>query len=109
MKSRRLACMALSILVSTTFALIAQAAPSIQQIMSEGEKPAHGRIGAAAVIFASGLEDPVSILFSDGQSGTVQATDLTIDLDRGIVGFRIPAGAATGPVQLSANGVNADP
>jgi hypothetical protein len=51
----------------------------------------------------------VSVIFSDGREPTVQATDVLVDKVRGMVMTRVPAGAATGNMKISAGGLDSAP
>jgi hypothetical protein len=85
----------------------ALAAPVIS--FFEGGSPAHAQAAATVLVFAEGLEAPVTASFSDGVGPNVAAADVEADLDRGLVLVRVPAGAVTGNMKISANGVDSLP
>src|SRR5947209_13987875 len=68
--------------------------------------PARAGPGEPILIYASGLIAPVRVFFSDGVNPTVEATPALSDLTRGVVLVKIPAGAATGNMKISAAGVD---
>ncbi len=82
-------------------------APEITDVMAS--TPPHGQAGATVLLFATGLVSPVEVRFSDGTNPTVVASPVDLDLARGMAAVRVPAGAVTGSLQLTANGVGSDP
>jgi hypothetical protein len=77
--------------------------------MFENGSPAHAQEGEPVLLFVEGLEPPVSVFFSDGSDPVLEATEVEVEFDRGIVLTRVPAGAATGDMKVTANGVDSDP
>jgi hypothetical protein len=82
----------------------ALAAPAIER--DPFTSPAEGHIGEPIMLFASGLVAPVRVFFSDGANPVVEATPAQFDAARGAVLTHVPAGAATGNMKISANGVD---
>ncbi len=70
------------------------------------KEPARAATGEPILIYASGLIAPVRVFFSDGANPTVEATPVLADITRGVVLAKVPAGAATGSMKISAAGVD---
>jgi hypothetical protein len=83
---------------------LSNAAPVITSF--ESGSPAHAQAGAPVLLFAEGLEAPVRVYFSDGTDPVLESAEVEADLDRGIVVARVPSGALTGDMKISANGVD---
>lgn len=94
---------------NTVQAFVPVAAPLITRTIGVGESPAHGQVGAPLVIFTQGLSAPVRVFFSDGLNPTVEATEILADVPRGVVAARIPVGAQTGSMKVTAGGVDSLP
>src|SRR5437867_3056815 len=92
-----------SILIAPLCGAPALAAPTIaREVFHE---PSRGRIGEPLLIFGAGLVSPVRVFFASA-GGTVEATPVAFDANRGVVTVRVPAGAVTGNMKIRANGVD---
>jgi hypothetical protein len=92
------------ILTGLTAIGFSTAAPVITSV--ENGSPVHAQAGEPILLFAEGLEAPVRVYFSDGTDPVLESADVEADLDRGIVVARVPVGALTGDMKISANGVD---
>src|SRR5262245_33443360 len=81
----------------------AVAAPSITRFLV-GPRPTAARVGEPVMMSVRGLAAPVRVFFSNGTSPTVEATPVVADLARGVVMARVPAGAMTGTMKVTAAG-----
>jgi len=70
------------------------------------KRPAAGAAGEPILIYASGLVAPVRVFFSDGVIPTVEATPVLSDVARGVVLAKVPSGAATGNMKMSAAAID---
>lgn len=86
---------------------IASAAPRVTNVVNGS--PAHGQIGKKMVFQAEGLVAPVRVFFSDGASPTVETTPVQFDAGRGFLIAQVPAGAQTGNLKVTSNGVDSPP
>lgn len=96
----------LFVLVASSFIAGARAEPEIQRIIAASEGPTLGQAGGPVLILASGLVSPAAVFFSDGLTPSLPATPVVLDLTRGALAVRIPAGALTGMIKVRANGVD---
>jgi hypothetical protein len=87
-------------------ALPAVAAPVITDVFTTGQSPPHAQVGTPVFIQATGLTGAVQVFFSDGTNPTVAAAAPSVDLVRGILNVRVPAGAVTGNMKITAAGVD---
>src|SRR5262245_8407182 len=84
------------------------AAPTITSFLV-GPRPAQGRVGEPLLISVSGLALPVDVFFSNGTNPVVEAATVVVDVARGVVVTRVPVGAATGYMKVTAAGVDSAP
>ncbi len=94
-------------LVAATVPCAVGASPRITEVL--GPAPVHGQRGATIGFLAQGLTSPVRVFFSDGSNPNVEASPVDVDLGRGIVFARVPAGAVTGTMKLTAGGIDSNP
>jgi hypothetical protein len=80
------------------------AAPRI--VYTPTSLPAQAHVGDPVVLYVDGLVAPVHVYFSNGTSPVIEATPINVDAARGLVLFRVPAGAVTGNMKVNANGVD---
>lgn len=95
----------------TAAVLLAATAASAAPFVLEASfrSPARAKTGELIVMMVEQLAEPVAITFN-GPSGTsVPAVPIWVDVPRGMVAVTVPAGAVTGPLQLTAGGVSAPP
>src|SRR6267142_1943005 len=97
-------CLVVSVLFVPFSMGAALAAPRISR--DAFHTPAHGMVGEPLLLFAENLATPVTVLFSNGTSPTVAGTSLQVDVARGAILVKVPAGAQTGNMKVTANGVS---
>ena len=79
------------------------AAPTITSFLTSS--PAQARVGEPVIITATGLASPVQVFFN-GTALSNEAKPILVDLDRGLIIARVPAGTVGGYMRIRADGVN---
>src|SRR5262245_10948702 len=100
-------CLVASLVIAQSEATAAPTPPRITSFLVS--RPAQARIGEPVIIAATDLASPVQVFFSNGADPNVEATSVDVDLVRGLIVARVPAGAATGYMKITANSVDSDP
>jgi hypothetical protein len=95
------ACLLLSVLLAGSSGA-AVAAPRIAK--SAFARPAHARAGEPVLLVGDRLTPPVEVWFSDGTGPVVPAGPTVVDPRRGWILTRVPPGAATGEMKVTAAG-----
>ncbi len=95
---------ALTQLLIVLSAGLVRAAPAIERAIFSA--PAQAHVGDPVLLFANSLVAPVRVFFSDGTNPVIEAASVLFDAGRGTIFARVPAGAATGNMKISAGGVD---